>query len=389
MYNRIEKLADEITEKVTAIRHDIHRYPETKYEEKRTSGFIKTFLDEIGVPYKTFAGTGIAALIGTGGGHTVALRSEMDALPAPDLTGLPYASVNEGVAHACGHDGHIAILLGTAWALKQIENELHGTVKLIWQPAEEGGAGAEKMIEEGVLESPAPEAIFAVHGWPNLAVGHAEYRFGPAMASVDNFEITVTGQSTHGALPHSGIDPIAISARIVDGIQHIRSRMINPLDPAVITVGTIHGGTVENIIPDNVIMTGTIRTIDHETRSMIPQLMERMVNNTALSSGGTAEFKLVAGYPPTINEDRATAFARDTIRDILGEECIAETSEPVMGGEDFAYYLQNIPGTFLHLGVGETAPLHNSKYDFNDEAIPYGIRIMAGMAVRFLEAGIQ
>lgn len=387
MHNKIFELSLKIIEKMIIIRHDIHKHPETGYNEKRTAGVIETFLDEIGVPHKRYAGTGVTGIIGKGKGRTVALRSEMDALPTLDLSGLPYASVNNGTAHACGHDGHIAILLGTAWVLKQIENELEGRVKLIWQPAEEGGAGAKKMIEDGVLDDPSPEAIFALHGWPSLSVGKAAYRFGSAMASVDNFEITVMGKSTHGAMPHAGVDPIIIAARIIEGIQLIRSRMINPLTPSVITVGTIHGGTAENIIPDTVKMTGTIRTIDPETRIQIPKMMEQMAVHTAKSSAGNATFKIIKGYPPTINDEKATAFARDTLKTILGKDNTVEIEEPVMGGEDFAYYLEKIPGSFLRIGVGESPPLHNSKYDFNDDTIPFGIRVMAGIAMTFIKKG--
>ena len=388
MNNQLNKLSEKISEKVTLIRHDIHQHPETAYIESRTAGVIEKFLDDIGVTSKRYAGTGVTAVVGSGNGHVVGLRSEMDALPVSDLSGVPYSSVNEGISHACGHDGHIAILLGTAWVLKQIESELRGTVKLIWQPAEEGGAGARKMIEEGVLDQPAPEAIFALHGWPTLDVGKAGYLFGAAMASTDNFEIIVKGKSSHSAMPHAGVDPITISARIIEGIQLIRSRMINPLTPLVITVGTIHGGTTENIIPDEVNMTGTIRTIDPDIRSTIPSLMERMIVETAKSSGGNAVFNLLAGYPPTINDYKATVFARDTLIDILGENNLVEIPEPVMGGEDFAYYLEKIPGTFLRLGIGNRPSLHNSSFDFNDEAIPFGICIMAGIAVRFLDKGL-
>ena len=276
MNKQIKKLAEEIKENIILIRHDIHQHPETAYKETRTAQVIEQFLDEIGVPSQGCAGTGVVAVIGSQEPHVIGLRSEMDALPSPDLSGLPYSSVNNGISHACGHDGHIAILLGTAWVLKQIESELNGKVKLIWQPAEEGGAGARKMIEEGVLDSPTPEAIFALHGWPTLDVGKAGYRFGTAMASTDNFEIIVKGKSTHSALPQAGVDPISISARIIDGVQHIHSRMLNPLTPLVITIGTIHGGTTENIIPDQVKMTGTIRTIDPDTRKTIPDLIKRM-----------------------------------------------------------------------------------------------------------------
>ncbi|MFC1528309.1 M20 family metallopeptidase [Candidatus Latescibacterota bacterium] len=388
MDNRIAALSEDILERIILIRHDIHQHPEIGYQESRTAEVIETFLDETGIFHERCTDTGVVAVIGSGNGHVVGLRSEVDGLSMPDLSGLPYTSVNKGFAHACGHDGHIAILLGTAWVLKHLEDELSGTVKLIWQPAEEGGAGAEKMIRHGVLESPTPEAIFALHGWPGLPVGKAAFRFGSTMAAVDNFNIVVTGKGTHGAMPHAGVDPITIAARIIDGIQHIRSRMINPLDPIVITVGTIHGGSAVNVIPDEVTMTGTIRSLDHETRGKIPVMMERMAAETAKASGGNANFTITDGYPPTINEDRATAFARDVLYEILGTENVLEIEKPVMGGEDFAYYLEKIPGSFIRLGVGDRPALHNSLYDFNDEAIPFGIRIMAGIALKFLTKGL-
>ena len=388
MDSRIAQLSEEIREKVTLIRHDIHSHPEICFQESRTAGVIEAFLEESGVPHERCTDTGVVAVIGKGNGHIVGLRSDIDALNMPDLSGLPYASEYEGVCHACGHDGHIAILLGTAWVLKQFENELAGKVKLIWQPAEERGAGADKMIRNGVLNNPAPEAIFALHGWPNMPVGTAGYSFGPSLASTDNFEIIVRGKGTHGAMPHGGVDPITIAARIVEGLQHIRSRMINPLTPVVITVGTIHGGSTVNVIPDEVTMSGTIRTLDIETRNLIPELMDRMTVQTARASGGDAVFNITEGYPPTINEDRATAFARDVLKDILGPENVNEIMKPVMGGEDFAYYLEKIPGTFFRLGVGDRPALHNSSYDFNDETIPVGIRVMTGIAVRFMNEGL-
>lgn len=387
MHTRITELAGQVRDRVTRIRHDIHQHPEIRFKEIRTAEVIKTFLEESGISCRMCAKTGVVAVIGKQG-RAVALRSEMDALSMSEHTGLPYASIHEGVAHACGHDGHIAILLGTAWVLKQMESELGGMVKCIWQPAEEGGAGAEKMIRDGVLEDPEPECIFGLHGWPSIAVGTVGYRFGPAMASTDDFIITVRGKGTHGAMPHAGVDPIAIAARIVEGIQFIRSRMINPLVPAVVTIGTIHGGSAVNVIPDEVTMSGTIRTLDPETRRMIPELMERMAVQTAQASGGDAEIRVNSGYPPVINDERATAFARDTTRDILGPEHIVEITEPVMGGEDFAYYQERMPGTFLRLGIGSRPPLHNSSFDFNDAAIPAGIEVMAGIALRYLEKGL-
>jgi amidohydrolase len=393
MHETIARLAADIETRITDIRRDIHSHPETKYREHRTAGVVRAFLDEIGVSNAPCTETGVVATIGSGatigtGSRTVALRSELDALPMPDTSGTEWASENDGVAHACGHDGHVAMLLGAAWVLKQIEEELSGTVKLIWQPAEEGGAGAEKMILAGALKDPAPEAIFALHGWPGMPVGCIGTRSGPAMAAVDDFEITVTGAGAHGAMPHTGVDPITTAARIVDGIQHIRGRMLDPLAPAVITVGTIHGGTAVNVIPDTVVMSGTIRTLDPDTRARVPELVGRMVEQTALASGATATFTQIGGYPPTINDSRATAFARDTAHDVFGEDQVVEIATPVMGGEDFAYYLACIPGSFMRLGVGDRPPLHNGTYDFNDAAITSGIRMHAGLALRFLEQGL-
>ncbi|MFC1573987.1 M20 family metallopeptidase [Candidatus Latescibacterota bacterium] len=387
MDSRISEMITEIIDKLVSIRHDIHKHPEIRFREERTAGVVESFLDTIDVPHTRCAGTGVVATIGSGNGRVVGLRSELDALPMPDLSGLPYASVHENTAHACGHDGHIAILLGTAWILKKLENELTGTVKLIWQPAEESGAGAREMIRDSVLDAPTPEAIFALHGWPSLPVGHAGVSYGPSLASTDDFELTITGSGTHAAMPHGGIDPIPIAARVVEGLQLIRSRMINPLRPLVITVATIHGGTTVNVIPDKVTMSGTIRCIDKETREKIPGLMERMAVETARASGAEAEFKLLAGYPPLINEERSTDVAKGLITDIIGKENMIVIPEPVMGGEDFAFYLEKIPGTFMRLGVGDGPPLHNTAYDFNDDSIPYGIRIMAGIGLRFLERG--
>lgn len=388
IHARIAELAGQIAPRIVEIRHNIHRHPEPKFEEHRTAGLVEAFLDEIGMRHDRCTETGVVGQIGSGGGHVVALRSEMDALPMPDLSGLPYASENPGCAHACGHDGHISILLGTAWVLTRLEQELAGRAKFVWQPAEEGGAGAEKMIEAGVLENPAPEAIFAVHGWPGLPVGRMAYRFGPAMASVDNFEITIRGKGAHGAMPHRGVDPVAVAARVIDGIQHIRSRMIDPLRPIVITIGTLHGGSAVNVIPDEVKMGGTIRTLDPDTRAAIPPLLKKMTADTAAASGAEGIAEITEGYPATINDTKATEFARDVLFEVYGADAVESIPEPTMGGEDFAYYLEKIPGSFIHLGVGDRPSLHSSSYDFNDEAIPYGIRAMSALAVRFMEQGL-
>lgn len=388
MDKRMEELAEKIKEKVIQIRHNIHQHPELGRQEFRTVKVIETFLDEISVSHTRCTETGVVASIGTGKNHVIGLRADIDALPMPDLSDLPYTSENEGYAHACGHDGHTAILLGTAWVLKQLESELDGTVKLIFQPDEEGGTGAASMVENGVLDTPTPEAVFALHAWPEIPVKKAGYRFGTIMASESTFMIDVRGKGCHGAQPHAGVDPITIAARIVEGIQLVRSRMIDPVNPIVISVCTIQGGSAFNVIPDNVTLSGTIRTLDPEARSNVHMMIERMAVNTALASGGEVEFRIINEYPPTTNEKRATAFARDTLNEMLGSDNTIEITKPSMGGEDFSYILKEVPGSFILLGVGDKVAIHNSSFDFNDDAIPVGIRIMAGLAVNFLGKGL-
>lgn len=389
MNNTIAELAGKISERITTIRHDIHQHPEIGRKEFRTAGVIASFLDEIGVSHTRCTETGVVALIGSGEGRVIALRGDMDALSMPDSSGLMYASVNEGLAHACGHDGHVAVLLGTAWVLKQLERDLPGTVKLIFQPDEEGGTGARSMIEAGALENPAPEVIYAIHGWPDFSPGKVGYRFGPVLASVNSFRIIARGRGTHGALPHAGVDPVAMAARIIDGVQHIRSRMISPLEPVVISICTIEGGTAVNVIPDEVVMKGTIRTLNPNTQKAVLDMMERMVAGTARASGGEGIFDVTASFPPTINDTRATAFARDVIADLIGAENAVEVEQSSMGGEDFSAFLQEVPGSFLMLGVGDRIAIHNPSFDFNDEVIPVGIQVMAGISVRFLEKGLD
>ena len=385
MIDRITQLAEDIKTKVTDIRHDIHQHPELGLEEFRTAEIIERFLDEINVPHKRCGGTGIAAVIGSGEGRVVALRADMDALQMPEASGLPYASVNENIAHACGHDGHVAVLLGTAWVLKQLEHELDGTVKLLFQPAEEKGVGALEMLDNGAFDPPVPEAIFALHGWPDFPPGKVGIRYGAMLASTVSFEIVVKGEGTHGALPHTGIDPLTIAARIIEGIQHIRSRMISPLEPIVITIGKIRGGSASNVIPDTVTMDGTMRSLNGETRQKVLDMMERMITGTAKASGGNADLNILGIFPATTNDTGATKLAQDVISEMLGPENVVEVQEPSMGGEDFSYFLEKIPGSFIMLGLGDKHSLHNESFDFNDESIPVGIRIMSGIALKFLQ----
>ena len=387
MKNSFAGIPQEILDTLIDIRHTLHRYPETAHREWKTAQTIETYLDGIGVHHSRCAETGVVALVGKEGGRTAALRADMDAIEVQDISGLPYTSVNKGVSHACGHDGHITILLGTAWALKQVENTLPGIVKLIFQPAEESGTGASRMIREGALSSPVPGAIFALHGWPGIPLGKIGCRSGPVMAAVDSFRITVKGKGTHGAMPHTGVDPITIAARIIEGIQLVRSRMINPLIPFVVSVGSIHGGFSVNVIPDEVVLGGTIRTLERATRAEIIGHLERMARSTAQASGGEIVFEITESFPPNINDDHAIALVRDVVRDTLGPENIVEMQTPTMGGEDFSFFLGKIPGAYFMLGTGDSFPIHNPAFDFDDRTIPVGIGVMTGVALRFLEEG--
>jgi amidohydrolase len=387
MKKSMSELPGEILNELVDIRHRIHNHPEIAHHEKITAQKIETYLDKIGVIHSRCAETGVVALIGKERNHTAALRADTDAIEVQEISGLPYASLNQGVSHACGHDGHIAILLGTAWMLKQSEDILPGTVKLIFQPAEESGTGAERMIREGVLSSPIPDAIFALHGWPGIPLGKIGFRSGPVMAAVDSFKISIQGKGTHGAMPHMGSDPIVIAARIIEGIQLVRSRMINPLVPFVVSVCLIQGGSSFNVIPEKVVLGGTIRTLERETRSEIIDDLDRMARLTAQASGGEAIFEITESFPPTINDSRAISLVRDAAGAALGQENCVEMESPTMGGEDFSFFLDRIPGAYFMLGLGDSFPLHNPSFDFDDRAIPIGVKVMTSVALRFIEQG--
>ncbi|MFA6470889.1 MAG: M20 family metallopeptidase [Candidatus Latescibacterota bacterium] len=389
MKNCFKKIPPAILDSLIDVRHRIHNHPEIAHQEFETAGTIEAYLDGIGVPHSRCAETGVVAHIGNTNGRTVALRADTDAIEVQDTSDPSASSANRKVAHACGHDGHITILLGAAWYLKQVEQTLPGMVRLIFQPAEESGTGAEKMIQDGALSSPVPDAIFALHGWAGIPLGKIGCRFGPVMAAVDSFRITIRGKGTHGAMPHSGVDPIVIAARIIEGIQTVRSRMIDPLTPFVVSVGSIHGGLTVNVIPDEVILGGTIRTLTRETFSEIIRNLDRMAQFTAQASDGKAIFEITESFPSTTNDNRAAALVRDAAGETLGSENVVELQSPTMGGEDFCFFLDKIPGAYFMLGLGDSAPLHNPSFDFDDRAIPNGIKIMASVAIRFLEHGFE
>jgi amidohydrolase len=382
---------------VTAIRHDLHRHPELGYEEHRTAGVVAAELSRLGVEHKTgFAGgTGVVGLIRgeAGDGPCVALRADMDALPIEEQSGLPYASTVAGKMHACGHDGHTAVLLGAAAVLKEMEPRLKGTVKLIFQPAEEGGCGADKFCDDGVLGTaygPKVDAIFGLHGWPGLKVGTAATRPGPLLASVDGFTITITGRGGHAAAPAAAVDPIVCGAAIVQALQTVISRECDPNEASVLTVSQFHAGSSFNVIPETAELNGTFRALSRARRVQITEALERIARGVAAAHRCGVTFRYYGTTPCTNNTPEMAEFVAEVARKQLGESAFFWVPQPAMWGEDFAFYLDRVPGCFFVLGVqpldqNEYPMLHHPKYDFTDAAIPHGIRMMAGAAVAFLE----
>ncbi len=389
VFANLEGVADHAVE----LRHELHRHPELGYQETFTSSLICRELDALGIPYTRgwAGGTGIVALIpGATDGKCVALRADMDALPILEETGARYASTIPGVMHACGHDGHVAVLLGAAALLKEHARDLRGTVKLLFQPAEEGGLGAEKMCQDGALDKPRVDAIFGLHGWPGLKVGMVGTRAGPLLASVDGFRILVSGRGGHAASPQDCIDPLVCAAACVTALQTIISREVDPNDAAVVTVSQIAGGSAFNVIPDKVEMNGTIRALSETRHRALIASIERICRGVADAHRCSVAFEYYGTTPVTANTPALADFIAKTAAAALGEQAFVWAPRPAMWGEDFAFYLKRVPGCFFVLGVqpmeADTYPmLHNPRFDFTDAAVPVGIRMMVSAAMGFLK----
>jgi amidohydrolase len=376
------------------LRHRLHRIPELGYQEHETARTIRAELTELGIEHidgVADAPTATVCVIGDPSKPCVALRADIDALPILEQTGLPYASIHRGMMHACGHDGHSATLVGTAAALHAIQGDLAVCVKLVWQPAEEGGGGAEKLVKAGVLDGrlgPRVRAIFGLHGWPGLPVGCVATKPGPLLAATDVFKATFIGKGCHGAFPHFGLDPIVAACEAVLNLQHIVSRDIDPTEPAVVTVGMIRGGTATNIIPDEAVIEGTTRSLGEAVRKFLRNAVARRCNGIAAAAGCTARIEWTPGYPATVNDPEMADYVARMTRQFLGPDRFIPAARPSMGGEDFAYYLQEVPGCFFLLGVEPAGQrgyhsLHSDKYDFTDAAIPVGIRLFTELVRHF------
>ena len=383
-----ERVRDDFSEKIVELRRDIHREPELGFDTEKTAKKVLAALD--GLPLEVETGVArngiVATLHGEGDGPTVGLRADMDALPIHEETGLPFASEFDGKMHACGHDGHTSMLVGAAHALCGMRDRLGGTVKFIFQPAEEGEGGGKVMLEEGVADD--VDSVFALHLWPGLPFGTAATKAGPIMAAADAFEILVRGQGGHGAMPHLSADAIAMAAQIVTTLQTVVSREVDPVEPAVLTVGEIGAGTAFNIIPETARLGGTVRTLNEDLRRRMPERIEGIARGVAGAMRGDAELDYTFSYPVTSNDEGAARMALDVATDLLGEENTLELANPSMGAEDFAYFLEKIPGAYVWLGVGEeVSKLHTPTFAFDEEILPRGSALLTALALRSLAAG--
>jgi hippurate hydrolase len=376
--NRAAELQDEVTE----WRRFIHARPELMFSVENTAAFVEAKLRDFGVDeiVTGIGRTGVVGLIrGKGDGRTVGLRADMDALPITEISGKPWASTTPGKMHACGHDGHTAMLLGAAKYLAETRN-FNGNVAVIFQPAEEGGGGGDIMVKDGMMERFAIEEVYGMHNLPGLPVGHFAIRKGAIMAATDEFSFTIKGSGGHAAMPHKTVDPIAIGAQVVANLQLIASRTVDPLRSVVVSVTKFNAGFAHNVIPDEAKLAGTVRTLDPEVRDLAEQRLRQIVNGIAATHGAEAEIHYHRNYPVTFNHAAETDHAVAAARTIAGDANVNAEVDPMMGGEDFSYMLNARPGAFIFVGNGQTAGLHNAAYDFNDEVIAHGISYWVRLA---------
>ena len=386
----VDSFVEDVRDEVIRWRRHLHRNPELSFKERETSRFVYETLEsfdglELSRPTPTSV---VARLIGEKSGSTIALRADMDALPITEENDFEFVSKNPGVMHACGHDGHTAMLLGTAKILSGMKEEVRGEVRFLFQHAEElYPGGAEDMVEAGVLDG--VDAIIGIHLWSQSEVGKIGLVYGPMLAAPDTFKIVVKGKGGHAAMPHQTVDSIAVGAQVVTNLQHVVSRNTDPLDNVVISVTKFVGGTTHNIIPGSVEMEGTVRTLDEEVRKEVPETMERIISGIAEAHGASYHFEYQRGYRPVVNDERVTRAIEGTVREVFGEAAI-EMMRPLMAGEDFSAYQQTSPGTFFYVGAGNeekgiTYPHHHSRFTVDEDALENGIKMFVHATFRLLD----
>ncbi|CAM1636929.1 Peptidase M20 [Bartonella choladocola] len=377
----IEKTIDEMV----AIRHQIHENPEMGFNEHKTGDKVASLLESWG--FDVVRGVGKTGIVGTlkvgNGKKIIGIRADMDALPIEEETNLPYASKNAGVMHACGHDGHTTILLTAARYLAETRN-FDGTVRVIFQPAEESLGGGKKMIDDGLFEKFPCDRIYGLHNWPGFPAGTLRFTKGPMMASVDTAYITVRGKGGHGARPETTIDPIVAASSIVMALQTIVSRNVPPLEAALITVGMFKGGSVSNVIPEEVKMELTIRAFSPEVRKLLQERICKLAKSQAESYGAEAIINYERGYPVTVNDAESIDFALDVAKQIVGDKNVVENAEPLTPSEDFSYMLEKVPGAYIIMGNGDSTGLHTPQYNFNDDGIAVGATLWGALVEKYL-----
>lgn len=395
MEKRIKELAKKYLPMMQEIRRDLHTHPELAYNEYRTSKVVQAILTKLGIEHQVVFNTGVLGLIhGTkplADGqqpHVLLLRADMDALPIQENVDIPFKSTVENVMHACGHDGHTAGLLGAAMILTELRDTFSGTIKLMFQPAEETEGGARQMIEEGILENPTVEAGFGIHLYGGAKLGEVGVKSGALYGAPDEFEIKIIGSGGHAAEPEKAIDPVNIAVQFMSNAQNILTRRINPMHPAVISFCSVHAGSGLNVIPDDAYVGGTIRTLNPDTRQAIPQLMEQMLADVCHANNATYEFNYYPSYPPLINDEQMTNFARTSIAKIVGEKNVLEIAEANLGAEDFSYVCEAIPASYYLVGIGEEGKpepiFHHSSFAWNDEVLAISAATFAQIAYDFL-----
>ena len=387
MFN-VKQLVQEQKDQVIRIRRELHQIPESGYTEKKTSARVADHLKTAGLDVRTgIAQYGVVGLLRTERpGPTLMIRADMDALPVTEQTGLPFSSTHAGAMHACGHDAHMAMVLGAALVLGRMKESLKGNIKFIFQPAEEGPGGAKPMIEEGVMENPVVDYAVGCHLWPGSPEGTIGVKAGPIMAAMNRFDIRIIGSEGHGAMPHLCVDALEVGTQVVNALQRIVSRHMNPLKPTVVSVGAFHAGKAFNIIPGEAELCGTTRTFDLEIWNTWEPRIRKILQGVCDSMGARFELKFDFGYPPTINDPFMADLVRRCAEEVVGPDKVLEP-EPTMGGEDMSYYLQRAKGCFFFLGVGRPgcAPLHNARFDFNEDVLLLGVETYCRVALELLK----
>ena len=378
-------VSPELFADTVAIRRDLHAHPELAFEETRTAEIVATRLRALGFDvHEGIGGTGVVGLLtGAQPGPTIMLRADMDALPMPEENDVPYASRNAGVTHACGHDAHVAMLLGAATILRDRASDVHGRIAFVFQPAEEGGGGARAMLDDGLIARFAIERAYGLHIANILPSGVFGLRPGPLMAAVDSFDLVVEGMGGHGAMPHRSVDPVVVAADVVGALQRVVSREIDPVEPAVLTIGAINGGTTYNVIPPRVALKGTVRTFTDATREAMEARIQRIAEHTCAAANATCALQWHASYPVTVNDPAEAAFVTATLAAEFGAERVQETP-PIMGSEDFSYFAQVVPACFYFLGAGDAThlfPNHHPAFDIDENAMSSGIAAHVALAL--------